>query len=69
MLWRKGNSFFTCYLFDLLAKADNQNFHKISNVYPDECEIFMEWKNSNNEEEFFNKYELDIHSANYNASV
>ena len=39
---------FTCYLFRLIAKADEKNRSKVWEVFPDEVEAFEKWKKGEN---------------------
>lgn len=44
---------FTHLLFHLIAKADPCNKAKLRQVYPLECQVYDDWQNSPNEDNFF----------------
>lgn len=54
--WQQGQDFFTCKLFDLIAKADSNNRNKIRIAFPAEVSIFEEWQRSRDKNSFFKKW-------------
>ncbi len=57
--WQYRNtSSFKDMLYTLLAKADHWNFHKLSQVFPNEAFAFNLWKDSPNQIHFFNSFNL-----------
>lgn len=47
---------FTAKLFHLRHKADMCNRERLKVAFPDEMEVYEEWNNAPNENEFFGKY-------------
>jgi hypothetical protein len=46
--YRRGD-WYTIQLFDLMAKADENNKHLLGEVYPEEMAAFMWWYNGKQE--------------------
>lgn len=42
--WQHGNDSFTCRLYGLMAKADQENFNRLSKAFPAEAIAFLAWK-------------------------
>lgn len=56
--WQHGSTSFSSHFFNLLAKADFCNLDKLSDSFPDNASIWMEWQDSPSEQEFYDRYEL-----------
>lgn len=50
-----GGSWFTSQLYDLIAKADNENKAKLSVGFPHEVTAYVQWQKALSETEFFNE--------------
>lgn len=57
--WQRGGTFFTAQLFSLMGKASLANLNRIRDGFPEEVEIFAEWKTSLCEYDFFDKYGIE----------
>jgi hypothetical protein len=51
-----GATHFRAHLFNLFLKADPANLSLLCKVYPHEVLYFHRWRNSANEETFFNQF-------------
>ena len=52
--WESGRGdWFTIQLFNLMAKADGQNFSKLETVFPEEASAWLWWFNSKPEYRVF----------------
>jgi len=58
--WQRNNSdSFNCKLFTLIGKADSYNLGRLKSAFPLEVEVYTEWHDSLDENEFFDKYLID----------
>ena len=42
--WDRGDTYYTCKLFDLMCKADANNFDRLIIAYPVEANAWTIWK-------------------------
>lgn len=62
-LWlskRASSTSFSSMLYQLIAKADLSNRKKLSLAFPDHVEVWLEWYNSPDENEFFKSYGIGV---------
>lgn len=62
--WQHGGTNFTSLLYDLIAKADNENKERIRLAFPHEVKAYLEWFNMPSAEDFYKKYNLGVKSEN-----
>lgn len=55
-LRHEGGSWFTARLFELILKADPRNLERIRKGFPVEVRMVEEWRSSESEQAFFEKY-------------
>lgn len=51
--WQEGQSFFTCELYALMARADVAKFEKLATAFPLEAKAFKDWYHSPDPDKFF----------------
>lgn len=51
---------FATMLYQLIAKADRNNRGKLSLAFPDHVEVWLEWYNSPDENEFFRSHGIGV---------
>lgn len=56
--WQQGGTNYTSLLYDLMVKADSDNFKKLATVYPMEANALIAWRTSPSQDTFFQTYGL-----------
>ena len=58
---RPGESHFSAHLLRLIQKADSVNRERLARSYPLHVEMFREWWDTPNTEEFYERYNVNLH--------
>lgn len=59
-----GGTSFTCYLFRLFQKADQDNVRRMAACWPAEHAAWELWRTASNEDEFFIEWGLPLGPRN-----
>ncbi len=62
LMWHNDGDSFDQRIFELISKAQStsHNYYRLMMGFPDYVEMWAEWQATENEEDFFNKYEVII---------